>query len=198
MGCYQVHACFPDWPGSGESPLCPPTKPHRETMPLPTMTRPPLSRTDGKSYRIRPLKRGDRDTVFRLLLSQGWEVAAADQDLAVSWVVQHPEFDTFVAHDSASFGRIYGMLGMSHRPQLKLGGRVACIDLFTVAEEHRHQGIGTDLLGQAIRRASNLGCKRMEMSLPDERDERHEFFEQAGFDRSSEGLYVRTHLSIVR
>jgi GNAT superfamily N-acetyltransferase len=162
------------------------------------MSRPPIVKTNGKPYRIRPLKRGDRDTVFRLLLAQGWEVLPGDQDLAVSWVVQHPEFDTFVAHDAASFGRIYGMLGISHRPQLKLGGRVASIDLFTVAEEYRHQGIGTDLLGQSIRRASNLGCKRMEISLPDERDERHEFFEHAGFTRNTEGLYVRTHLSLVK
>jgi GNAT superfamily N-acetyltransferase len=155
-------------------------------------------RTNGKTYRIRPLKRGDRDTVFQLLQAQGWVVSAADQELAVSWVVQHPEVETFVAHDSAAFSRIFAMLGMSHRPQLKLGGRVACIDLFLVAEGYRHQGMGTDLLDQAIRRASNLGCKRMEISLPDARDERHEFFEESGFARSNDGLYVRTRLSIVK
>ncbi|GAC1345245.1 MAG: hypothetical protein NVSMB23_21120 [Myxococcales bacterium] len=172
--------------------------PDPTTMPLPTVSQPPLVRTDGKTYRIRPLKRGDRDTIFRLLAGQGWQVSPADQDLAVSWVVQHPEMETFVAHDAASFSRIYGVLGLSHRPQLKLGGRVACIDLFLVAEEHRHLGIGTDLLAQAIRRASALGCKRMEISLPDERDERHGFFEQAGFARSHEGLYVRTRLALLK
>ncbi|GAC1596425.1 MAG: hypothetical protein NVS4B10_05410 [Myxococcales bacterium] len=172
--------------------------PDPTTMPLPTVSQPPLVRTDGKTYRIRPLKRGDRDTIFRLLAGQGWQVSPADQDLAVSWVVQHPEMETFVAHDAAAFSRLFGMITMSHRPQLRLGGRVACIDLFLVAEEHRHQGIGTDLLAQAIRRASALGCKRMEISLPDERDERHGFFEQAGFARSHEGLYVRTRLALLK
>jgi GNAT superfamily N-acetyltransferase len=167
-------------------------------MPLPIASSPPLVRTTGKTYRIRSLKRGDRDAAFELLKTQGWMVSASDQDLAVSWVVQHPEVETFVAHDAAAFSRIFAMLGMSHRPQLKLGGRVACIDLFLVAEGYRHQGMGTDLLDQALRRAANLGCKRMEISLPDARDGRHEFFEQSEFSRGSDGLFVRTRLPILK
>ena len=152
------------------------------------LTQPPPA--DGKDYRIRPLKRGDRDAIFKLLASDGWVVPANDQELAISWVVQHPEIESFVAHDAAAFSRLYGMITMSHRPQLRLGGRVACIDLFLVAPEHRQKGIGNDLLVQALRRTEALACKRVEVYLPEAQDDRHVFFEGYGFLKTANHLYV--------
>ncbi len=154
---------------------------------MPLASSPPT----GKDYRIRPLKRGDRDAAFKLLAVSGWSVPASEQELALSWVVQHPEMESFVAHDAAAFSRIFGMITMSHRPQLRLGGRVACIDLFLIANEHEGKGIGEDLFVQARRRAEALGCKRMELYLPAARDERHTFFEKTGFARRGDELYVR-------
>src|SRR4051794_26858799 len=109
-------------------------------MPVPTSPPP-----NGKTYRIRPLKRGDRDIAFKLLADDGWVVPPAEQELAISWVVQHPEMESLVAHDATAFSKILGMITMSHRPQLRLGGRVASIDLFLVAPEQRGKGIGQDL-----------------------------------------------------
>ena len=145
----------------------------------------------GKDWRIRPLKRGDRDAAFKLLAQDGWIVPAPEQEAALSWVVQHPELESFVAHDVASYGRLYAMITMSHRPQLRLGGRVASIDLFVVAAEHRHKGIGHDLLEQALRRSEALACKRVEMLLTENRDERHAFFESYGFVNNGNDLYIR-------
>jgi GNAT superfamily N-acetyltransferase len=152
-------------------------------------TQPPPA--SGKDYRIRPLKRGDRDAAFKLLAADGWVVALGDQELAISWVVQHPEMESFVAHDAAAFSRLLGMITMSHRPQLRLGGRVACIDLFLVTPEQRKKGIEHDLLAQALRRSEALACKRMEVYLPPERDERHAFFEGNGFLKANNDLYIR-------
>lgn len=149
---------------------------------------PPAS---GKHYRIRPLKRGDRDAAFKLLAEDGWNVPASDQELAISWVVQHPEMESFVAHDAGQYSKLFGMITMSHRPQLRLGGRVASIDLFLVAPEHRGRGIGHDLLSQAIARAQALACKRMEVLLPEPRDDRHDFFEGYKFVNNGFDLYVR-------
>jgi len=150
----------------------------------------------GKDWRIRPLKRGDREAAFKLLALEGWTVPAEEQEAALSWVVQHPELESFVAHDAASYGRLYAMITMSHRPQLRLGGRVASIDLFVVAPEHRHKGIGKDLLEQALRRSEALGCKRVEMLLPENRDERHAFFESYGFVNNGNDLYIRKVLPL--
>jgi GNAT superfamily N-acetyltransferase len=158
---------------------------------MPTPTQPPPPPREGKDYKIRPLKRGDRDAVFRLLAADGWVVPANDQELAISWVVQHPEMESFVAHDPVSFSRLYGMITMSHRPQLRVGGRVACIDLFLIAPEQRHKGIGHDLLSHALRRSQALACKRLEIQLPKVRDERHTFFEGNGFKLAENDLYFR-------
>src|SRR3954469_18449276 len=126
----------------------------------------PMPQPPDKEYRIRSLRRGDRDVVFRLLAAEGWLVAADEQETVLSWVVQHPEMESFVAHEAASFSRVIGLVTMSHRPQLRLGGRVAFIDLFVVAEQHRGTGVGTDLLQTVLRRTEALGCKRVEVTLP--------------------------------
>lgn len=147
--------------------------------------------SSGRDYRIRPLKRGDRDAAFKLLAADGWGVPAGDQELAISWVVQHPEMESFVAHDAAAFSKLFGMITMSHRPQLRLGGRVACIDLFLVAPDQRHKGIGHDLLTQALRRSEALGCKRVEVYLPPQGDSRLAFFEGNGFVKGNNDLHVR-------
>ena len=145
----------------------------------------------GKEWRIRPLKRGDREVVFKLLAADGWVVPGQEQEAVLSWVVQHPEMESIVAHDSGSYGRVFGLITMSHRPQLKLGGRVASIDLFVVAPEHRHKGIGNDLLSQALHRAQALGCKWLEMLLPSAHAERRAFFESYGFVNGGDDLFVR-------
>ncbi len=67
----------------------------------------------------------------------------------------------------------------------------ASIDLFLIIPEQRHKGIGHDLLEQALRRAEALGCKRVEMLLPEPRDERHAFFEGYGFVNNGYDLYVK-------
>jgi GNAT superfamily N-acetyltransferase len=160
-------------------------------MPLPPMSQPPPPRSDGKDYRIRPLKRGDRDNAFKLLAHNGWVVPPGEQELAISWVVQHPEMESLVAHDAGLFSKLFGIITMSHRPQLRVGGRVACIDLFVVAEEHRHKGVGSDLLAQTLRRTEALACKRIELYLPPVRGHVHDFFESSGFERQGDQLYVR-------
>jgi GNAT superfamily N-acetyltransferase len=157
----------------------------------PKVSQPPQPAAGAKEYRIRPLKRGDRDAAFKLLAADGWVVPPGDQEAAISWVVQHPEMESFVAHDAGAYSRLFGMITMSHRPQLRLGGRVASIDLFVVEAAQRHKGIGHDLLSQALARAQALGCKRVEMMLPEARDERHAFFEGYGFVNNGNDLYVR-------
>jgi GNAT superfamily N-acetyltransferase len=152
----------------------------------------------GKDYRIRSLRRGDRDLVFRLLASEGWPVAESEQETVLSWVLQHPEMESFVAHEAASFSRVIAVVTMSHRPQLRLGGRVAIIDLFVVSEQHRGTGVGTDLLQTVLRRTEALGCKRVELTLPTARDGRHDFFEQHGFVKQDGELFVRRNPPLAR
>jgi len=152
---------------------------------------PPLPPSSGKEWRLRPLNRGDREAAFRLLAGEGWVVPALDQESVISWVVQHPEMESFVAHDTFAYRKLFGIITLSHRPQLRLGGRVASIDLFAVDPEQRHRGIGHDLLAQAMRRTEALACRRIEMLLPEPRSERHAFFENYGFVNNGNDLWIR-------
>src|SRR5437763_7414955 len=124
-------------------------------MALPLVSQPPP--TPAKDYRIRPVNPGDKDAVFRLLAADGWTVPASEQETVLSWVVQHPEIESFVAHHAVSYGSVFAVLTLSHRPQLRLGGRIACIDLFAVEAGQRGKGVGGDLLAEAMRRAEALG-----------------------------------------
>lgn len=159
------------------------------SAPKPPGSSPPPPGGD-RGYKVRPLKRSDRDAVFKLLAVDGWVVPLGEQETTISWIVQHPEMDAFVAHDAASFSRLFGFIIFSHRPQLRLAGRVGCIEAFAIAEEHRGKGIGKDLFDSVIRRAEALGCKRLEVHLPGTRDGRHRFFEERGFARAGDELFV--------
>jgi len=158
---------------------------------VPSIPPRPLPPSSGKEWRLRPLNRGDREAAFRLLAGEGWSVPAMDQEAVLSWVVQHPEMESFVAHDTFSYRRLFAVITLSHRPQLRLGGRVASIDLFVVEPEQRNKGIGHDLLAQAMRRAEALACKRIEILLPEPRSERQAFFENYGFVNNGNDLWIR-------
>jgi len=114
------------------------------------------------SIKIRVARRGDRDSIFRLLQEAGVNVAPADQSTTLSWIVSHPETEVLIAVDPLDRG--VGMVSLSHRPQLRVGGRIATVDELVVTASMRHKGIGTELVERALGRAKMLGCKRVEIA----------------------------------
>ena len=129
--------------------------------------------------KIREPRRGgsDRDWIYRLLAETGVSVSPADQSNTLTWVVSHPESEIFIAVDSADRG--IGLLALSHRPQLRVGGRIATVDEFIVAPPMRRRGVGSALLERALARAKALGCKRVEVQIPDA--SARAYFEKRGF-----------------
>src|SRR5262249_55840754 len=82
-------------------------------------------------------------------------------DETFAQVVRHPEAAVFVATEGL---KVIGYLAMSHRPQIRLGGRAAYIDELVIDDRRRGQGIGTALLEAALAHARGLGCKRVDLS----------------------------------
>jgi len=82
----------------------------------------------------------------------------------VHWVISHPEIEIFVAADPQD--RPVGMVSLSHRPQLRLRGRIATVDELVVTESWRRRGVGRALVQQVIERcgARALSVKRIEVS----------------------------------
>lgn len=120
-----------------------------------------MSLPDG--IRLRPARRGDRDGIYALLTHLGVSLSVFEQSNTLSWTVSHPECEVTLAVDSLD--RPVGMICFSHRPKLRVGGRLGTVDEFIVHEGLRRKGIGSALLNWALSRARILGCKRVELSV---------------------------------
>ncbi|ATB40472.1 GNAT family acetyltransferase [Cystobacter fuscus] len=126
----------------------------------PTPTRTPAP--DAPTFRIRRARRGDSESLATLLREMGYPHGSDAQ--TVHWVISHPEIEIFVAADSQD--RPVGMVSLSHRPQLRLRGRIATVDELVVTESWRRRGVGRALIQQVIERcgARALSVKRIEVS----------------------------------
>ncbi len=60
-------------------------------------------------------------------------------------------------------GQVVGLMSLSVRPQLRLGGSIVTIDEIVVTEHARGKGIGTRLLEFAKAEAARVGARRLEL-----------------------------------
>jgi len=95
-----------------------------------------------------------------LLGELGYEAGTDYQ--TVNWVISHPEMELFVAADAQD--RVVGLITLSHRPQLRLRGRVLSVDELVVAPEWRRKGVGRALIQRALERSRSLSVKRIEIA----------------------------------
>jgi len=143
---------------------------------------PPTVKTPTSSsapaFRIRRARRGDAEALAALLRELGFPEGSDTQ--TVHWVTSHPEIEIFVACDPQD--RPVGMLSLSHRPQLRLRGRIATVDELVVTEAWRRRGVGKAMLLHAIERAKVLSVKRLELATrQDSTGETARFYESCGF-----------------
>src|SRR5262249_61124721 len=120
--------------------------------PLPPRPRP----APPPAFRVRLARRGDGEQLGLLLAELGH--AGAGDTATVHWVLSHPEIEVHVAADGSD--RPLGLLSFSHRPQLRLSGRIATIDELVVLPGARRQGVGRALVQRALERARALAVKR--------------------------------------
>ena len=150
-------------------------------MPLPSQASSPASTT----FRVRLARRGDGEQLGLLLAELGH--AGAGGTATVHWVLSHPEIEVHVAADGSD--RPLGLLSFSHRPQLRLSGRIATIDELVVLPSARRQGVGRALVKRALERARVLSVKRVELQLPSAPNEAtYRFCEAMGFRDAERGV----------
>lgn len=79
--------------------------------------------------------------------------------------------------------------GLSHQ-----GGWRALVESVRVASAHRSAGVGGQLLGWAIQRARDRGCRLIQLTSDKSRTDAIRFYERLGFVASHEGL--KLHLAV--
>ncbi|HEX4457497.1 MAG TPA: GNAT family N-acetyltransferase [Polyangia bacterium] len=109
---------------------------------------------------VRRARPGDASHVFGLVQQLGYQPDPRGYDETFAQVVRHPEAAVFIAAEGM---RVIGYLAMSHRPQIRLGGRAAYIDELVVSEKRRSEGVGSALLQAALDYARGLGCIRVDL-----------------------------------
>lgn len=101
--------------------------------------------------------------------------------------MRHPEAAVFIAAEGLE---VIGYVALSHRPQMRLGGRLASIDELVVCEARRGRGVGSQLLEAAIAHARSLYCVRIEV---DQRRSRESyvrgFYQHHGFTEADSAIF---------
>ena len=139
-------------------------------------------------FRIRQARRGDGAQLGSLLAELGH--SGAGDTGTVHWVLSHPEIEVYVAADAQD--RPIGLVSLSHRPQLRLSGRIATLDELVVSAAWRRQGVGRALVQRALERARVLSVKRVELQLPSLPGEPTvAFCRSLGFQDAERGVVVR-------
>src|SRR5262249_14544906 len=123
----------------------------------------------------------------RLLRELGYDPGdsrAADETMAQ--VVRHPEAAVFVAVEGID---VVGYVALSHRPQMRLGGRLATIDELVVTESRRGTGVGSQLLEAAVQHARSLHCLRIDVQQREDRASfGRSFYQDRGFIQAPTAL----------
>jgi N-acetylglutamate synthase-like GNAT family acetyltransferase len=111
---------------------------------------------------VRVARSSDAPALLDLLRELGYgDVDSKARFDSIEAVLRHPEMRVLVA--DGEHGRIVGMLALSHRPQLRLGGTLVTIDELVVTARERGCGVGRALLERAKALAAELGACRLEL-----------------------------------
>ncbi|HUQ03785.1 MAG TPA: GNAT family N-acetyltransferase [Kofleriaceae bacterium] len=101
-------------------------------------------------------------------------------------VARHPEAVVLILAEGT---RVVGYLALSHRPQVRLGGRVAVIDELAIDPAYASRGLGSALLEHALDLARGLACVRIEVATRRSRESfTRGFYRKHGFVETESAL----------
>ena len=86
-------------------------------------------------------------------------------------------------------GAVIGCLQFNGIPGLaRLGMKRGQIEAVRLDRRYRGSGVGTELIGYAIKRAREEGCGLVQLTTDKSRGDAHRFYERLGFVASHEGM----------
>jgi N-acetylglutamate synthase-like GNAT family acetyltransferase len=139
---------------------------------------------------VREAVPGDGAAVADLLTELGY---AASSEVALQRLVAFDADPASRVQIAEADGAVVGLVATHVVPRLDaelLSCRI--VDL-VVSEDHRRQGVGSALVAAAEVEARRCGCRRLDLSSGDWRDDAHAFYERLGFETSSRGFVRQLH-----
>ena len=144
---------------------------------------------------IRRATRSDVPAIVRLLaedtLGRARELAAdplpASYEEAFAVIDASPNDELIVAEEAG--GGVVGTLQITYLRHLShQGARRAQLENVHVDSAWRSRGVGTRLVGWAIERARERGCRIVQLTSNKSRTDAHRFYVRLGFTASHEGM----------
>lgn len=142
------------------------------------------------SARVRCATTDDRPAIGALLAALGYrfrDEAALAGVLAAT--LARPDLALFLARDPAT-DRPIGLLLLSQRPQLQLGGTLVSVDTLVVSPEARGLGVGRRLLRRARAYARLHRAARLEVNTTRTRENyRRRFYPANGYEEANAAIF---------
>lgn len=112
-------------------------------------------------FAIRRARPGDAPGVRALVEHLGHAPDERTFTETFTQVARHPEAAVLVLVEGI---RVVGYLAFSHRPQVRLGGRITVIDEMAIDPAYNGRGLGAALLDHALELARGLACVRIDVA----------------------------------
>ncbi len=145
-----------------------------------------------RDIRLRPACTSDRAAVAALLRALGYLEGGGDDLAALLRETLHrPDMALFlaVARDEPR-GTALGLIGLSRRPQLQLGGTLVSIDTLAVRADARGRGVGRRLMRRARAYARLHRAVRIEVHTTRARENyRRSFYPANGYREANSALF---------
>jgi len=103
----------------------------------------------------------------------------------------YPCYKLFVAFQTSSPHDVIGTFAFMLMHNIgHMGSASAIVEDVVVAQDHQGQGIGQQMMLQAMKLAKEMGCYKMVLSSNIKRTRAHDFYESLGFEKHGHSFRV--------
>ena len=123
--------------------------------------------------------------ITQLMEASGYEDRQVSPEQIEESLRKMADSDAYQVLLSEDEGQVVGLLSLSFRRTLFHSAPTALIDELVVEQDHRRQGIGQQLISEAIERCWAAGCCEIEVSTERSNEAAQEFYRQHGFSHEA-------------
>lgn len=139
----------------------------------------------SKTLQVRQASAADLPSVLTLYaqpaMDNGNVLPIAEAEQLLAQFSHYPNYRLFVACENDAIVGTFALLVMHNLAHQ--GTPSAIVEDVVVSESHQSQGIGRDMMHQAMALAREAGCYKLVLSSNQKRERAHAFYESLGFQR---------------